>query len=62
MLRLKSHGFEIVMHVHDEAVMEVPKRKSSVEKVCRIMAEQPEWAKGLPLRADGYACAFYKKD
>lgn len=62
MLRLKGHGFEIVMHVHDEAVMEVPEGKSSVEEVCRIMAEPPEWAKGLPLRADGYACAFYKKD
>lgn len=62
MLRLKSHGFEIVMHVHDEAVMEVPEGKSSVEEVCRIMAEQPEWAKELPLRADGYACTFYKKD
>lgn len=62
MLRLRNHGFEIVMHVHDEAVMEVPEGKSSVEEVCRIMAEQPEWAKGLPLRADGYACTFYKKD
>ena len=62
MLRLKAHGFEIVMHVHDEAVLEVPEGESSVEEVCGIMAEAPEWADGLPLRADGYACAFYKKD
>lgn len=62
MLRLKKQGFDIVMHIHDEAVLEVPEGVSSVEEVCAIMAEQPEWAKGLPLRADGYECAFYKKD
>lgn len=62
MLRLKKHGFDIMMHIHDEAVLEVPEGVSSVEEVCAIMAVQPEWAEGLPLRADGYECAFYKKD
>ncbi len=62
MLRLKKMGYQIVIHVHDEAVLEVPYGASSVEEVCSIMAEQPEWAEGLPLRADGYECTFYKKD
>lgn len=62
MLRLRNHGFEIVMHVHDEAVMEVPDGFSSVEEICRIMSIAPDWAAGLPLRADGYECDFYKKD
>ena len=62
MLRLKKRGYQIVMHIHDEAVMEVPDGMGSVREVCSIMAEQPEWAVGLPLRADGYECAFYKKD
>jgi DNA polymerase bacteriophage-type len=62
MLRLRNSGYEIVMHVHDEVVLEVPKGKSSVEEVCKIMAVTPEWAVGLPLRADGYECDFYKKD
>lgn len=62
MLRLRNAGFEIVMHIHDEAVLEVPIGKSSVEEVCAIMAEAPDWAQGLPLRADGYECEFYKKD
>lgn len=62
MLGLKKKGFAIVMHVHDEAVLEVPEGISSVEEVCGIMAEQPRWAEGLPLRADGYECAFYQKD
>ena len=62
MLRLRNQGFEIVMHIHDEAVLEVPDGVSSVEEICQIMSEQPDWAAGLPLRADGYECAFYKKD
>ncbi len=62
MLRLRNKGFEIVMHIHDEAVLEVPEGVSGVEEICQIMSEQPGWAAGLPLRADGYECAFYKKD
>ena len=62
MLRLRGAGFEIVMHVHDEAVLEVSVEESSVDEVCVLMAEAPAWADGLPLRADGYECDFYKKD
>ena len=62
MLRLRAAGYKIVMHVHDEAVCEVPEGESSVEEICRIMSEVPPWAAGLPLNADGYECAFYKKD
>lgn len=62
MLRLRDAGFEIVMHVHDEAVLEVPIGHSGVEEVCALMAEAPAWADGLPLRADGYECRFYQKD
>lgn len=62
MLRLRNAGFDIVMHIHDEAVLEVPVGQSSVEEVCRIMAIAPDWAAGLPLRADGYECEFYQKD
>ena len=62
MLRLRDAGFEIVMHVHDEAVLEVPIGHSGVDEVCALMAEAPAWADGLPLRADGYECRFYQKD
>lgn len=62
MLRLRNAGFEIVMHIHDEAVLEVPLGSSSVEEVCTVMGIAPDWAVGLPLRADGYECTFYKKD
>ncbi|RXM70713.1 DNA polymerase [Clostridium tetani] len=62
MLRLDKAGFFIVAHVHDEVICEVPIGKSSVEEVCNIMAEPVPWAKGLPLKADGYECLFYQKD
>ena len=51
----------IVAHIHDEVVLEVP-MDADVEEICRIMATAPVWAPGLPLRADGYECKFYKKD
>lgn len=62
MLRMNKMGYSIVMHIHDEVVLETPDGKHSVEEVCAVMAEQPEWVTGLPLRADGYECTFYKKD
>lgn len=62
MLRLKKSGFNIVMHVHDEVVLEVPNGQRTIEEVCNIMTIAPDWATGLPLRADGYECNFYKKD
>ncbi|MDF2672439.1 MAG: hypothetical protein K0R09_704, partial [Clostridiales bacterium] len=62
MIRLDRVGFNIVAHVHDEVICEVPIGKSSVEEVCKIMAEPVPWVKGLPLKADGYECLFYQKD
>lgn len=62
MARLTEKGYRIVMHIHDEVVVEVPKGESSVEEICNLMGITPPWAKGLLLRADGYECPFYKKD
>jgi DNA polymerase bacteriophage-type len=62
MLRLSKEGYDIVMHVHDEVVLEVQNGVSSVERISEIMAVSPSWASGLPLRADGYECEFYQKD
>ena len=62
MLRLEKAGFDIVMHVHDEVVLEVPEGVSSVEEVNELMAVNPSWTMGLPLKAAGFESAFYKKD
>ena len=51
----------IVMHIHDEVVIEADP-KMSLQAVCDLMGRTPPWAKGLQLRADGYETDFYKKD
>jgi DNA polymerase len=61
MLRLDRAGYKIVMHVHDEVVIEAP-MDADVDTVCQIMGETPSWAEGLKLTAAGYECQFYQKD
>lgn len=51
----------IVMHIHDEIVIEAP-REVSTEEICQVMSETPPWAKELLLRAEGFECDFYQKD
>lgn len=52
---------DIVMHIHDELVIEAD-RQMSLFAVCEQMSRTPPWASGLQLRADGYEMDFYKKD
>ena len=59
--RLTEKGFKIVMHIHDEVVIEAP-METTVDEVCEIMGQEIEWAKGLLLRADGFETMYYKKD
>ena len=51
----------MVMHIHDEIVIEADPRMS-LEAVCEQMGRTPPWAEGLLLRADGYETKFYRKD
>ena len=51
----------IVMHVHDEIVIEAD-HGMSTEVLCQQMGRTPPWAEGLLLRADGFECSFYQKD
>lgn len=60
MMRLEKKGFNIVMHIHDEVVIESD--SSKVEEINEIMSLVPSWAPGLILDADGFESEFYKKD
>ena len=60
-LKLTDKGYKIVMHIHDEVVLEAP-MDVTVEEVCDLMGEELKWAKGLILRADGFETGYYKKD
>ena len=61
MMNLKNHGFNIVMHVHDEIVLEVEDKISSIEEICEIMCKENKYLKGLKLKADGFESKYYKK-
>lgn len=60
MMRIENEGFNIVMHIHDEVVIESD--SSSIEEINEIMSIVPSWAHGLILDADGFESEFYKKD
>ena len=51
----------IVMHIHDELVIEADP-SMSLDSICEQMGRTPPWADGLLLKADGFETEFYKKD
>lgn len=61
--RVSAAGYNIVMHVHDEIIVDVPRTdKDALQTIMDIMAQPVPWAPGLPLRGDGYETEYYKKD
>jgi DNA polymerase len=62
MLLADEMGFEIVAHIHDEIVAQVPKDGTlGVRELISCMKSQPAWAKDLPLDADGGESETYRK-
>lgn len=59
---LDHAGYQTVMHIHDEAVIDTTPDRADIDEISRIMCRLPAWAKGLPLTADGYTCSYYQKD
>ena len=62
MKRIENAGLDIVGHVHDEVILEVPKGSITVDEVCDIMNVKPQWADGLCLASAGYCGPYYFKD
>ncbi len=62
MWRMERAGLDIVGHVHDEVILEVPDDGISVEDVCGIMNRNPVWADGIELSSSGYSGFYYFKD
>lgn len=60
LIRLDERGYNIVMHVHDEVVLDV--KKGALHEVEQIMGEPIPWAMGLPLNAEGFETEYYRKD
>ena len=56
-------GYEIVAHVHDEMIVDVPRSdKTAAQTIDAMMAEPISWAPGLPLKGGTYECDYYQKD
>lgn len=64
LVKVDKAGFDLVMHVHDEliAVLDELTAETDLEIINGIMGEELPWAKGLPLKGDGYLTKYYKKD
>lgn len=65
MINLEAAGYGITMHVHDEAIAEVPDDGHAEEhltNMIKIMSQAPSWASDLPLNAAGFTSKYYQKD
>ena len=65
MMNLEKAGYDITMHVHDEAIAEVPDDGSAqtwLNNMIHIMSQAPDWASDLPLNAAGFTSKYYMKD
>lgn len=64
MKNLEENEYAITMHVHDEAIAEIPADNPTekLNKMIKIMSQPPEWAKDLPLNAAGFISKYYMKD
>ena len=63
MSQVSKMGYRIVMHVHDEIIVDAPRVDTrALDNIIRVMAQEIPWAPGLTLKGDGYETDFYKKD
>lgn len=62
MKNIEAAGYQIVMHIHDEVILDVPADRADLDTVCKLMCQPIPWAEGLLLNADGFVGDYYKKD
>lgn len=63
-LNLRDAGYKIIGSVHDEVIIELPEdlnNESTLNDIIRLMCDMPEWAKGIPLTAEGIIEKRYRK-
>lgn len=61
MFNVTKAGYDVVMHIHDEIVAEIDEGKGNLAEFESLMTKLPEWAKGLPLKAEGWIGKRYRK-
>jgi DNA polymerase len=55
------HLDDVVLHVHDEIVLETDRPEEMAERLERVMCTPPNWAEGLPLSAEVAIMSRYGK-
>ena len=50
---LEKAGYPVVMHIHDEIVLETPTGCADVKTVERVMTDLPHWCHDWPIKATG---------
>lgn len=60
--RVEAAGYQTVMHIHDEVVLDVPSDRADLDAVVELMRQPIPWAPDLPLNAAGFTGDYYKKD
>lgn len=62
LLNIEKHGkYKTVMHIHDEILAECPKGQGDIAEFENLMTMTPEWAKGMPIKAEGWIGQRYRK-
>lgn len=63
LLRVNAEGYKIIMHVHDELVVEADSEdaQDALDRIIEIMSEPPEWIKDIALDAEGSILTRYEK-
>ena len=61
MLAVEAAGYPIVLHVHDELVVEREADEGSLDEVLELMKIAPPWAAGCPIDVEGYEAQRYRK-
>ncbi len=60
MTNLDKHGYNIVMHIHDEVVLEVP-INTNIKDINKVMEQEIPYLKNLNIKADTIESKYYKK-
>jgi len=61
---LEKAGYKIIGSVYDEVILEVPEdcdKEETLKDIYKLMCTVPDWAKGLPLKAEGFIEKRYRK-
>ena len=63
LVRISEAGHTIIMHVHDEVVVEADadKAEEALKEILKIMSTPPEWISDIPLDAEGTILTRYTK-